>query len=71
MTNTSAKTVKEPLHSYCDNTVHSPTSVTACHKSLLMWSFRSLEKCRTSVCYFLFQSDLMSPSPHWMTKLVH
>jgi len=34
MTNTSTKTVKEPLHCDCDNTVNSPTSVT-CHRCLL------------------------------------
>ena len=71
MTNTSTKTVKEPLHCDCHNTVNCPTSVTACHRCLLMWSFISFEKCTTSACYFLFLSDLMLISPHKMTKLVH
>ena len=48
MTNTRTKTAKEPLHCDCDNTVNAPTSVITCHRCLLMWSFVSVEKCRTS-----------------------
>ena len=71
MTNTSIKTVKEPLHCDSDNTVNSPTSVTTCHRCPLMWAFISIEKRRTSACYFLFLGDLMLISAHKMTKLVH
>ena len=70
MTNTCTKTVKEPLHSDCHNTVNSPTLLIAGHRCLFMWSFISLEKFRTSAGCFLSLSDLVLLSAHKMTKPV-